>query len=172
MKTLLLAAILLCAGCSSAPQGPAADLIAAARAGETAAIDRLIQAGADPNAKGGVNGWTALMHAVHKNRGDSVVALLNGGADPNRRGDGGSTPLLMAAGYGYFDIVGILLDYGADAHATLANGDTALDLAIGGVADIDRFTLGNCQADTVKLLRARAPELRPRDGESLSRCRE
>ncbi len=122
-------------------------------------IPVLVKQGADPNQRSGVNGWTPLMHAVHKRQKGSVVALLDNGADVNARGDGGSDPLLMAAGYGYTDIVNILLDRGADAHAQLQNGDNALTLAILGVSDIDRFTLGDCQDSTVRTLLERAPDL-------------
>jgi hypothetical protein len=63
-----------------------------------------------------------------------------------------------------------LLEHGADAHATLPNGENALDRAISGVADIDRFTYGKCQSDTVRLLRQSVPDLRPEHGEKLKRC--
>ena len=42
-------------------------LIAAAREGHTADIQRMIREGADPNESAGVNNWTPLMHAIHKN---------------------------------------------------------------------------------------------------------
>jgi hypothetical protein len=76
----------------------------------------------------------------------------------------------MAAGYGYTDIVRILLDSGADARAVLPNGDNALDMALEGVADIDRFTWGSCQTSTVRLLHERVPLLVPKNKSKLSRC--
>lgn len=45
---------------------------------------------------------------------DEVVELLRQGADPNRRGKCGSTPLEKAASNGHFEIVKLLLDAGAD----------------------------------------------------------
>jgi len=103
------------------------------------------------------------MHAIHKDQKAAVLALLDGGADVNARGDGGSNPLLMAAGYGYADIVGILLDHKADAHVQMNNGDNALNMAILGVSDIDRFTMGDCQNDALRVLVERVPDLKLHD---------
>ncbi len=138
----------------------ACPIIAAARSGQPDAIRLLAARGADPNRRGGVNGWTPLLHAIHKNRKVSVIALLGAGADVNRRGSGGATPLTMAAGYGYADIVEVLLEYGADPHLADAHGNNALTHAINGVGDIDRFTLGACQPETVRVLLSKAPDLR------------
>ena len=113
--------------------------------------------GADPNAPEGVNDWTPLLHAVHKNQIGSVEALLDGHADPNRTVRGG-TPLMWAAGYGYTPIVRLLLARGADPRLRDLDGDTALDWAVTGMLDVDRFTFFSCQDDTVHaLLAANAP---------------
>ena len=125
----------------------------AARAGDLAAIRDLVAHGADPNEAAGQNNWTPLEHAIHKAQLASVEALLNAGADPNRADTSGTTPLMMAAGYGYTDIVQLLLRRGANPRAA------ALDLAVSGVADIDRFTLFQCQDETVRVLREANPSL-------------
>jgi ankyrin repeat protein len=93
-------------------------------------------------------------------RAPAVAALLDAGADPNERAGGGSTALIMAAGYGATDIVRLLLAHGADPRIKDRNGDSALAVAISGVGDIDKFTLGHCQAATVKALLDAAPDLR------------
>ena len=147
-------------GCSIQPDNP---LIGAARSGDTQTIMKLLSAGADPNQRWGVNGWTPIMHAIHKNQKASVEALLAGGADLNARGDGGITALMMAAGYGYAGIVQLLLDRGADPYAETVDGDNALIMAVGGVPDIDKFTVGKCQAQTVAALLKKAPDLRLKD---------
>ena len=159
---------LLAAGSSSEERGEA--LISAVRNGQPAAIEVLVKAGADPNITAGVNGWTVLMHAVHKNEPESVRALIKAGADINARVGKGMTALIMAAGYGYTDIVRMLLDAGAEGHAAVRDGSNALDFALNGVADIDRFTWGTCQAETVKLLRRRVPDLKPRYSFDLKKC--
>jgi len=132
----------------------------AARAGAVESIPVLVNLGADPNQRCGVNGWTPLMHAIHKQQLGSVRALLEAGANVNERGDGGENPLMMAAGYGYTNIVNTLLDRGADPLAKTPGGMNALDLAVAGVMDIDRFTAGDCQASTIEALAVRAPALR------------
>ncbi|HEY3444247.1 MAG TPA: ankyrin repeat domain-containing protein [Paludibaculum sp.] len=136
-------------------------LIGAARSGDVAAVQTLLRGGADANETGGVNGWTALQHAIHKNQTGTVAALLDGGADPNARGGGRMTPLMMAAGYGQEEIVRILLRKGADPRLRDPQGEAAVDLALSGTTDIDRFTAGRCQAGTVKVLLEAAPDTQP-----------
>jgi len=147
-------------GCAVQPDNP---LIGAARTGDSQTIVKLLSAGANANQRWGINGWTPLMHAIHKNQKASVEALLSGGADPNARGNQGMTALMMAAGYGYADIVQLLLDKGANPYAETSDGDNALVMAVGGVPDIDKFTVGRCQAQTVAVLLRKAPDLRLKD---------
>src|SRR5205085_189799 len=78
-----------------------------------------------------------------------------------RAGAGGMTPLMMAAGYGYDDTVRLLLRRGANASLQSADGETALDWALAGTADIDRFTFFTCQDSTARLLRGAAPSVAP-----------
>ena len=160
----LLAAIpfaALLVGCNPQPDSA---LIGASRSGDTRAIAALLAGGADPNQRWGVNGWTPLMHAIHKNQKGSVAALLTGGADVNARaGSQGITALILAAGYGYSGIVQLLLDKGADPRAETAGGDSALAAAVSGVPDIDKFTVGHCQNSTVAALLHKAPDLKLKD---------
>jgi ankyrin repeat protein len=128
--------------------GPLSPLIGAARSGDTGEIKQLAASGADLNAPGGVNNWTPLMHAIHKNRARAVEALLEAGADANVV-SGRTTALIMAAGYGQADIVQILLNHGAKP------SPDALSAAVGGSTDLDDYTVGKCQTDTVKVLLAK-----------------
>lgn len=60
-------------------------------------------------------GLTALLHAVRQGHGDVVTALLDAGADIDQPSDGdNTTPLLMAAVNGQFDIALELIRRGAD----------------------------------------------------------
>ncbi|HEY3055589.1 MAG TPA: ankyrin repeat domain-containing protein [Thermoanaerobaculia bacterium] len=70
------------------------------------------------------------------------------------------TSLMMAAGYGNDDMVDLLLRHGADPRLQAKDGATALDFALTGVSDIDKFTLFRCQDSTVSMLVRRHPELR------------
>jgi hypothetical protein len=54
--------------------------------------------------------------------------------------NGGAAPT-KAAGYGYSDMVEVL-SKGADPAVQMNDGLAALDLAITGLSDIDRFTVG------------------------------
>ncbi len=135
-------------------------VIGAAREGDTARLEQLLQQGADPDTRAGVNNWTVLMHAIHKGQAGSVRVLIAHGADLNAAGPGGMTPLMMAAGYGYTNIVRLLLKAGADPRAAAPDGANALTAAVGGTTDIDRFTVGKCQTETVRALLEAAPDLR------------
>jgi hypothetical protein len=135
-------------------------LISAARAGNASMIRLLASRGADPNLRdAAVNSWTPLLHAVHKGQPGSIAVLLDAGADANGTDSYGTTPLMMAAGYGYTGIVRILLARGANPRLPTRDGVTAIDLAHSGVPDIDRFTVFDCQDDTVKALLAADPKL-------------
>jgi len=148
-----LAAFLGLAACTTVPPSP---LAGAARAGDLSAIRRLVQAGADLNEASGVNDWTPLHHAIHKNQPGSVRLLLELGADVNAPSPQGVTPLMMAAGYGYDPIVRTLLDYHADPSLKDAHGETALSHARHGATDIDRWTWPAQQTACVRLLEAAA----------------
>jgi hypothetical protein len=138
--------------------GDATPLAAAARNGDVGALAQLLDHGADPNERSGINGWTVLMHAVHKHQHATARALLDAGADPNVA-TGESTALLMAAGDGDEEMVGLLLDAGADARYQTADGFNALAAALLGSLDIDEPGIEGCRTETVRVLRERAPEL-------------
>jgi len=162
MRTIRLAmwlATLWLSGCKEHHNPPLTDLIGAARAGAVQEVQTLLRQGADPNLRGGVNDWTPLMHAIHKNQAGTAKALLDGGADVEARTRSGETPLMMAAGYGYTPIVELLLERGAHTRAQTPDGATALSLALSGVSDPDRFTLGACQVSTVRALKRKDPGL-------------
>jgi hypothetical protein len=157
MRLLIFVALVASTGCGWLSR-PVSRLIDAARSGDIAQIKQLAAAGADLNAGGGVNNWTPLMHAIHKNQRGAVEALLEAGADPNAA-PGRTTALVMAAGYGQADIVQVLLNHGAKT------SPAALAAAVGGTTDFDDYTAGKCQTDTVKALLAKDPKL-ALDGDS------
>jgi hypothetical protein len=129
----------------------------AAREGKTEAIAALIAAGASADATDhGVNGWTALMHAVHRHQLGAVTTLLARGADPNRRArwqtarapSPKESPLMLAASEGDAVMVETLLAAGADPRATYGSRNLLTYAAMGG------------DLETVRALRRAAPDLR------------
>jgi ankyrin repeat protein len=125
-------------------------LIWASRTGRADSIAELVHAGVDPNQQdSGPNGWTPLVHAIHKNQLESVRALLSAGAEPDLASPKGLTPLMLAAAQGEGEIVEELLASGADPRLKQPGGETALTHAV--VA---------ADARCVKALLGRAPDLR------------
>lgn len=108
---------------------PTADLIAAARAGDSAAVRRLLAAGAPPNTAD-VDGERPLPVAVAGAHLESIRLLLQAGARPDARGAAGRLPLALAAAGGQLSIVRQLLAAGANIDGRSANGATALHEAV------------------------------------------
>ncbi len=97
----------------------------------TETCDMLLENGEDINARMilGAPGWTALMFAVNKGKGELVIFLISRGADVNNRSLNGRTALMCAAKKGHIKIVALLLKHGADAATIDKAGNTALSLA-------------------------------------------
>ena len=132
-------------------------LALAARAGRVDAMELLLARGADPHRGSGVNGWTPLLHALHKNQIPAALRLAATCTVPSRELD---EALFMAAGYAQTEAVEALLARGADPHRSHDNGETPLSVATAGAFDID-YAYGECAAHTatVKALLAAAPDL-------------
>jgi ankyrin repeat protein len=139
-------------------------LMWAARLGAVDAMQALLDAGADVNARAtNRNAWTALQHAIHTRNVSAVRLLLDHGADPNAAAHSEAlTPLLMAAGDPDPALVQALLARGADPRRAGEWGDTPLTRAVAGGAlgDIDRPLLGGCHPATVRALLEHDPTLR------------
>ena len=107
--------------------------MAVARAGKVDAAKRLLEAGADINAKEDFGGQTALMWAAAQSQAEMVKLLASKGADLNARGvirqwerkviteprpkdmnKGGFTPLIYAAREGCVECARYLVEAGAD----------------------------------------------------------
>jgi len=59
-----------------------------------------------------------------------VMELIKAGADVNLARDDGTTPLHMAARYGYEGCAAVLIHAGADVHRRTNTGTTPIKLAI------------------------------------------
>jgi len=109
--------------------GGTTPLMSAALYGDAASVRRLLELGADVNARNDA-GATALMWAVDDL--DITRLLLDRGADPNARSVDGRTPVAVAAGRaGGADVVKLLLDRGAksEGQSLLIRAGDAGDLA-------------------------------------------
>jgi hypothetical protein len=104
-------------------------LIEAVINSQHAAVRMLIEAGANVNHFDKGMGYTALMWACDHGDVETVQLLLGSGADVNARSPKfGWTPLLCAASAS-LPVVRMLLDAGANPHATKNDGTTAVALA-------------------------------------------
>ena len=113
---------------------PEAKLREAVQAGDVLRARLLLNDWADANAAD-ADGNTALMFAVCAcetaglDSSELVHLLLVNGADPNLKNNQGETALLIAAARGRFDLVQMLVRYGAKARKLDQRGDTAITLA-------------------------------------------
>lgn len=132
-------------------------LASAARNGRTEAIELLLARGADPHRGSGVNGWTPLLHALHKNQLEAARRLITTCAAPSAELD---DALFMAAGYAQTEAVAELLKRGANPRKDFGDGANALSNAVAGAFDID-YSYSGCEAhtETAKAL-LEAPGLR------------
>jgi len=97
----------------------------ALRAKDMAAIDRLLDEGADP-ARTAAGQRTALMFASEHGDPAIVDKLLAAGANVNARNQYNGTALMFAAKGGSVAVAGRLIDEGADVNAVADLGWTAL----------------------------------------------
>lgn len=77
----------------------------------------------------GDDNWN-LVESVLKNKHQEALLLLNRGADPNARAEGGMTALMFAAEKGDTLMAQILVLNGADLEISLPDGTTALLIAV------------------------------------------
>ncbi|HEX6596848.1 MAG TPA: ankyrin repeat domain-containing protein [Acidimicrobiales bacterium] len=109
------------------------ELLAAAKAGDAAAVRQALKAGADVNAADG-NRRSALMHASMNGHLAVVTVLLEAGASIDTQDAVGRTPLMEASMRGRPDIMRALLDAGAEVNLAAGMGETALIMAASGRA--------------------------------------
>jgi ankyrin repeat protein len=124
LRSICLAMLLATPGALSA--GPVAD---AAMNGDLDLLRRLVQEQPNVN-EPQVDGATALHWAAHANDIGMAEFLIEAGADVSARNRVGASPMLSAVINGNAQLIGLLLENGADANAAVSNtGDTPLMLA-------------------------------------------
>jgi ankyrin repeat protein len=115
---------------AAASRGPlgSTPLMTAALYGDAALVKRLLNAGADPDARNSA-GATALIWAVPDL--EKMQRLLDAGVDVNARSDDRRTALAVASGIvGAAPALRLLLDYGADASVWQATDPSPLREAV------------------------------------------
>lgn len=105
------------------------DLFAAIKSGDTAKVQSMLAAGADPNA-GIQAGITALIAAAYAGNAEISKLLLDKGAHINAKNDNGITALMMAAVKGHKEVAELLLDKGANTNIREAQGFNAFQMAL------------------------------------------
>jgi uncharacterized protein len=106
------------ANVSAANKVGAMPLLLATINGNAAVIERLITAGADPNAPLTKSADTALMMASRTGKIDAVKVLLDHGAQVNAKEKwGGTTALMWAVSERHPDVAKLLIDHSADVNA-------------------------------------------------------
>ena len=103
---------------------PAA-LVAAAEAGESATLRRLLDAGTPVDGRD-ARRRTALLAATHANRVDAARLLIERGADVNAKDALQDSPFLYAGAEGRLEILRLTLAAGADLASTNRYGGSAL----------------------------------------------
>ncbi|KAK3279704.1 hypothetical protein CYMTET_12424, partial [Cymbomonas tetramitiformis] len=110
--------------------GTLTPLMLASKAGYETIVAALIQAGAEAEIRG-YDSNTALHFAAFEGHSGATKALLHGGADINAPGRNQlhDTPLHMACCTGFVDVVGVLLQHGAEVDLQNGLGKTPLHTA-------------------------------------------
>lgn len=103
-------------------------LVAAVADGQCAKVQRLLEKGADPNAKS-PKGYTALHPSIFKRSIKAIQVQLEHGADVNAIAPYGRTPLHLAVIWGDLPMVILLLEHGSNVNAVDRTRQTALHLA-------------------------------------------
>ncbi len=120
-------AFVIC-GLGAAQGRQVSEIAEASYRGDTAAIERLLQEGADVNASR-VDGSTAIHWAVYQDDLETAERLIDAGADVTLATREGVTPIHIASLHGNTGMIAALLRAGADARQRGPNQMTMLMLA-------------------------------------------
>jgi ankyrin repeat protein len=126
-KTILAALIgsMVCAGAARAAGAGDASLVTAAKEGDRAAVQSLVN-GQAKHAVAGAEGTAALVWAATRNDLAMADLLLRAGANAKTANEFGATPLYAAAAHPDPAMAEKLLAAGADPNAPLMSGETPL----------------------------------------------
>lgn len=111
------------------PANSAMAIYDAVRKGDTAALKKALEAGADPNLIDIRYGVPMLSWAALKGDVDSARILLEAGARPDIASASGYRPIHNAAFLGHVGVLELLAERGADLAARSKDGESAADTA-------------------------------------------
>ena len=97
--------------------------------GDIDAARKMVEQGADIEARDPGTGASVLHYAVMRGNPDILALLMGRGADVNSRTKNGTTPLHTAVLYNRYEVAELLINRGADVDAKSASGATPLALA-------------------------------------------
>lgn len=104
----------------------AGTIFSAAVEGDLESLREEIEMGADVDGRD-QQGWTALMHASKRGRFSAAEYLVSKGAEINTLSSRGNfSPLILAAGAGYEEVVELLLSWGGNINIRDEKGVTPL----------------------------------------------
>lgn len=124
------------------------ELLDAARRGDGAVVQALLDAGADANVRQ-ADGAAALHWAVHRDDAAMTRGLLRAGADVDAANEYGVTPLSLAAANASARMVELLLAAGADPNVARDGGETPLmrAAATGSAAAVEALLASGAEVD-------------------------
>lgn len=111
-------------------------LLAAAMRFDPIATSKSLRQGANPNARQGVEGPSALMRACERGHDEALECarlLLDAGADPNIQNQNGHTATMWAAGQGNRGAIEMLVAAGADLGIEALNGQRCEHFSAGSM---------------------------------------
>ena len=158
MRATVIACALALTATAAYAAGPAAPLVDAAKAGNSAAATALLAKKVDVNAAE-ADGTTALHWAVRNDDAKLVDQLIRAGANAKAQNRYGVTPIALACENGSAPVVERLIKAGVSANTTGPLGETALHLcARTGKPEALRVLLTNgARVDTIENWRGQTP---------------
>ena len=120
-----LAAMVSCSDGEPRPAPSADQLLTAAAAGDTAAVQRLVEEGAPLDGRD-AQGRTALLAAIEGAHVDAALALIQRGADINAQAANLDTPWLLAGARGHADVLAAMIPRRPDLSIRNRFGGNAL----------------------------------------------
>ena len=128
-RLLAVLTLLALAACGSNTEELNQQLVDAVRRGDTAEAQRLLQAGAQVDARDAKHDAPAVLWAAHDGQVAVLAILLDGGGDVESAKADGDTALWYAAQQGQLDAARLLLERGANPNPRGPDGSSAVAIA-------------------------------------------